>query len=65
MQTTTSFDQSASSAFDQQVASSAVFAGPVELDIGVLVHVAGGLGPHDNWATAPTVSVVAGPHDNW
>lgn len=33
---------------------------PVELSLDQLRQVAGGLGPHDNWAVA-----VAGPHDNW
>lgn len=32
---------------------------PMELDLAALEHVAGGLGPNDNWAT------VAGPNDNW
>jgi hypothetical protein len=65
MQTTTSFDQIVSIAFDQRVDSSVLFLSPIELDMAVLTQVAGGVGPHDNWATAPTVSVTAGPHDNW
>jgi hypothetical protein len=65
MQTTISFDQITPTAFEQQVDSSVLFRGPIELDMAVLTQVAGGVGPHDNWATAPTVSVTAGPHDNW
>lgn len=35
---------------------------PVELSLDQLQQVAGGRGPHDNWAAT---LVVAGPHDNW
>ena len=43
---------------------------PVELSFDQLRHVAGGLGPHDNWAVAAegphdNWATVAGPHDNW
>ncbi len=65
MQTTTFFDQFTSTASDQQVESSAIFSSPVQLDMASLIQVSGGVGPHDNWAAAPTVSVTAGPHDNW
>jgi hypothetical protein len=65
MKTTISFDQITSIAFDQQVDTSALFLGPVELDMAVLTQVSGGLGPHDNWSDASTSSVTAGPHDNW
>ena len=43
---------------------------PVELSFDQLQHVAGGLGPQDNWAIAAegphdNWAVVEGPHDNW
>ena len=42
-----------------QVVSAAVKAGPVALDVALLVHVAGGAGPHGGWISA------AGPHGGW
>lgn len=44
------------------VSPEALVNGPVELTFDDLQHVAGGLGPHDNWAASV---VVEGPHDNW
>ncbi len=61
MQTTTSITLTSTTP-DQRVELNSGTSTPMELDVTVLAHVAGGQGPNGNWAQTSTT---AGPNSGW